>query len=84
MSDLIHRARAALRNATIANAIRELDNGARDREVRRLLRQPRGAVGYGPPRCGGCRRWLASTRERCSCGFNNDVRGARNLGGYTA
>jgi len=33
--------------------------------------------------CGGCRKPITATNEHCKgCGFANDLRGRRNLGGY--
>jgi hypothetical protein len=48
----------------------------------RLKRADRSADSGHRMRCGGCRRWVRSARENCSCGFANDIRGGRNRGGF--
>jgi hypothetical protein len=35
-------------------------------------------------RCGGCRRYIPAANTHCGCGFVNDMRGRRNIGGYSA
>ena len=32
--------------------------------------------------CGGCSKPIWSTNHECQCGFVNDIRGRRNVGGY--
>jgi hypothetical protein len=82
MGQILDRARRAMRNATIADAIDELNADWAEIERRRVLREHRRNVAQ-THQCGGCRRFLRAVNERCSCGFNNDIRGRRNVGGYT-
>jgi hypothetical protein len=78
---VIVAAAAALAASTVEAAIEELQDEEALRERRRIEREPRGAS-VGRMQCGGCRRFLIAANEECSCGFRNDVRGRRNVGGY--
>jgi hypothetical protein len=58
-----------------------------EEEARHDRRLARNDHGIGLKRstvgqCGGCRKPITATNERCSCGFANDLRGRRNRGGY--
>ncbi len=78
---VIAAAAAALAASTVDSAIADLEEEDAERERRRIEREARGASA-GRLRCGGCRRFLIAANEECSCGFRNDVRGRRNVGGY--
>jgi hypothetical protein len=80
--------RAAIGAALVAldasgreEAMDDLEQEALARERRRIEREGRGSSA-GRLRCGGCRRWLRAANEHCGCGFRNDIRGRRNVGGY--
>jgi hypothetical protein len=49
-------------------------------EARRVIRDARSA-GHRH-QCGGCRKFIRSVREHCSCGYHNDIVGGRNEGRY--
>lgn len=34
--------------------------------------------------CGGCHRFIPAANTHCGCGFLNDLRGRRNVGGWSA
>lgn len=79
---VVAAAAAALAASTVDAAIAELEEDEAEREQRRIDREPRGAAA-GRLQCGGCRRFLIAANEECSnCGFRNDYRGRRNVGGY--
>ncbi|MEN3280065.1 MAG: hypothetical protein V7607_1205 [Solirubrobacteraceae bacterium] len=66
-------------------AARDVEEAAYDRRLARessihSLGLKRTTVGQ----CGGCRKPILATNEQCGCGFANDLRGRRNLGGYAA
>lgn len=52
-----------------------------ERDVRRLERMTDGRHGR-LMQCGGCNRIIRSAREHCHCGFENDIRGMHNEGGW--
>ena len=57
------------------------------RHDRRLAREQTSRGGQGGRavvgQCGGCRKPITRVNERCAqCGFENDLRGRRNHGGY--
>jgi bacterioferritin-associated ferredoxin len=81
VGQILERARRAIRNASIEDAIAELNADWAKIEHARALRAVRRNVGR-THQCGGCQRFLRAVNERCSCGFNNDIRGRRNVGGY--
>lgn len=56
-----------------------------EEDMRRWTRKARRdtrRVGAGPLRWGGCQRFIPATNHACGCGFSNDIRGGRNLGGW--
>lgn len=52
------------------------------RECNRARREHRRSGAGMTLRCGGCQRFIRAANAACQCGFVNDIRGARNHGGY--
>lgn len=66
----------------VDEAIAQLQSDDQEREGRRTLRENR-HVGGRNHQCGGCSKFLRAINEDCErCGFHNDIRGRRNMGGY--
>jgi hypothetical protein len=78
----IAQAIAVLGACPVADAVAELEEEEKAREVRRIEREERRRSSSFRLRCHGCRRWLIAANEHCHCGFNNDIRGRRNQGSY--
>lgn len=72
---------ARRRLAPVDDAIEQLQSEANGLEARRALRENR-HVGGRNHQCGGCSKFLRAINEDCACGFHNDIRGRRNMGGY--
>lgn len=84
MGAVLERARRAIADATEADALAELEQDWRDAELRRWRREHRRGGVQRVHQCGGCRRMLRSTGERCDCGFQNRIGlDGRNRGGYS-
>jgi predicted PP-loop superfamily ATPase len=78
--ELLEGARRRL--APVEEAIAQLQSEAESAEERRTLCENR-HVGGRNHQCGGCSKFLRAINEDCErCGFHNDIRGRRNLGGY--
>jgi hypothetical protein len=66
-------ARAAVQQATPADAETVVDGEAKDAETRRLLRQRDRTAGV-THRCGSCKLFVANPADRCPhCGFEPDM-----------
>ncbi len=68
--------------ATVDEAIEQLRVEDEGRWERRAIRENRHAMSGRHHMCGGCSKPLRAVNENCPCGFNNNIRGRRNLGGY--
>lgn len=72
---------ARRRLAPVDDAIEQLQSEAEQLADRRELRRIR-RTRVRTFQCGGCSKFLRAINEDCDCGFHNDIRGRRNMGGY--